>query len=250
MAQGSQTADRAISLLFHAVSSEEPIGLAELGRRSGLNKAATYRLIQSLQNHGLLTREPDGHRYVVGPGLVAMAAMVMRKLEIRVAGRPVLERLAAATLETISLHMRCEDRRICIDTLESKYAIRRVVPMGETLPLYAGPSGKAILAHLPPSELEVVLDHARAAGEDLAVIGQQLEACRVQGFLGLVGDRTPGVGGLCAPVFDSTGVVGVITVSGPTERFNAEAIAGVTELVVRETGLLSAALGHTAQPPV
>jgi DNA-binding IclR family transcriptional regulator len=244
MAQGSQTADRAIEVLFHAVSSEEPVGLAELGRLSGLNKAATYRLVQSLLGHSLLVREPHGRRFVAGPGLIALSAMVMRKVDIRVAARPVMERVAAATGETVSLHVRYQHRRICIDTLESKHPIRRVVPLGENLPLYAGPTGKSILAHLAPDDLAAELEIAADAGEDIERITDQLQLCRDQGFLALVGDRTPDVGGLCIPVFDAVAIAGALTVSGPAERFSSDAIDEVAQEVRDECTALSAALGH------
>jgi len=244
MAQGSQTADRAIEVLLPAVQSDEPLGLADLGRLSGLNKAATYRLVQSLLSHSLLAREPHGRRYVVGPGLVAMSAMVMRKVDIRVAARPVLERIAAATGETVSLHVRYQDRRICVDALESKHPIRRVVPLGETLPLYAGPSGKAILAFVPDAEADEILAEAERNGQDPGAIREQLRTCRNDGVLSAVGDRTPGVGGLSAPVFDATSVAGAITVSGPADRFGKQAMNAVAAQVRDECAALSAALGH------
>lgn len=244
MAQGSQTADRAIEVLLLAVRSEEPLGLGELGRLSGLNKAATYRLVQSLLGHSLLAREPHGRRYVVGPGLVALSAMVMRKVDIRVAARPVLERIAATTGETVSLHVRYQDRRICVDAIESKHPIRRVVPLGETLPLYAGPTGKVILAFLPDGEADEILSDAERNAQDAAAIREQLAICRSDGVLSAIGDRTPGVGGLSAPVFDATSVAGAVTVSGPADRFNRQAMDAVAAQVRDECAGLSAALGH------
>ena len=56
---------------------------------------------------------------------------------------------------------------MCIDGLEGPSPIRRAVPLGESIPLYVGSTGKAILAFLPPAEIDRQLEAAAAAGVDV-----------------------------------------------------------------------------------
>jgi DNA-binding IclR family transcriptional regulator len=150
---GAQTATRALELLELFSGSSHPLGLAEIVDTTDLNRSAAYRLIRALESRRMIVREPNGRRYEVGAGLIAMSARVLDRVNIRRVGRPFVDTIAAATGETVTAHVRNGRQRVCVDVAEGRHQIRRVVPLGETLPLYAGPTGKAILAFVPPVEL-------------------------------------------------------------------------------------------------
>ena len=242
--RGAQTADRALRVLELAVDSARPLTLAELCQLSGFNKAVTYRLLRSLVQRGFLAREPSGRGYVVGYRLIGLAAKVMSGLRIREIARPVLVRIAQQSAETVSLYMRHSNQRVCVDVVEGTQPVRRVIPVGETLPLFVGPSGKVILAWLPPDDLSLILTMARAAGCDWKSLEAQLRHVRSRGYLGLIGDRFPGAGGLSVPIFSGAGIVGAVTISGPAERFGMQAIAKLAPRAMRECAEISKALGY------
>jgi DNA-binding IclR family transcriptional regulator len=247
VAQGAQTADRAIELLLLAANSEQPMSLTGLGEAAGLNKATTYRLVQSLVERDLLAREADGRRYVVGPGLIALSAMVIRKVNLREVARPVMERICAETNETVSLHIRYLHHRICVDSVESTQAIRRVVPPGWMRPLHTGTASKVILAFLPEPEVAENLARAQAEGIDPKPIPAQLKAVREAGYLSSVGDD--GVAGMSVPVFAADGIAAAITVSGPAARFDVEAMDTVAPSVLEAVAGLSATIGYSGDQP-
>lgn len=246
MSEGAQTADRAIQLLLVVAESERPLGLSELSQRSGFNKAATYRLTQALTKHSLLARETDGGRYVIGSGLVALSARVLQKVNVREIARPAMERLAAATSETVSLYVRHFRHRICVAVVEGRHPVRWVVPLGDSQPLFVGLTGKVILAFQPAEEIAAIVEWAAEQGLDSARIASQLQRVRTQGYLAGVGDRMAGVGGLSAPVFDSSGVAAALTISGPGDRFTTKVAETMAELVLRECEGISAEIGHPA----
>jgi DNA-binding IclR family transcriptional regulator len=62
-----------------------------------------------------------------------------------------------------------------------------------------------------------------------------------------VGDRTPGVGGLSAPLFNADGIVGSLTISGPSSRWNEDAMELAVPLLMQVTGELSTSLGHRSE---
>lgn len=248
-AHGAQTADRALRLLLLAVDSAAPLGLVELGRRAGLNNAATYRLLRPLVNRRLLSRDSGGRGYTVGPGLIGLAARVMSGLRVREVARPMLVRLAEHTAETVSLHARHSQQRVCVDVVEGSQPVRRVVPVGESVSLYAGPSGKVILAWLPSDEADLILESAVAEGHDRKSLVAQLKRVRADGYLATVGDRFPGVGGLSVPVFGGTHIVGAVTVSGPADRFGLKEMVRLAPTVMEACADISAALGYTGGAP-
>ena len=242
--RGAQTADRAIQLLLALVESAGVVSLRDLGESTGLNRAATYRLIQPLLTHGWVTRDARGG-YRLGPGLIALSARVLSTVRIREPAREVMERIAALTSETVSLHVPHLLTRVCIDGIESPLPVRRVVPFGESLPVFVGPTGKAMLAWLPPEQVSAALKQAGTLGLDPARIREHLELVRRDGYLGVVDDRLPGVGGLSVPIFGVDGIAGAITVSGPSYRFDMAAMSAIAPRVVAECRALSQLLGHT-----
>jgi DNA-binding IclR family transcriptional regulator len=242
---GAQTADRVIRLLLAVARSSEPLGITDLSRVTGFERAAVHRLIQPLLEHGFVTRESRGKRYVLGPGLIEMWALGMGKFGLRDHARGALERVAATTTETVSLHIRDDLHRICIDVVEGAHPVRRVVPVGERLPLYSGPTGKAMLAFLPEETIGAALTAGAAEGVDPVHARSDLEDARANGYLALVGDRVAGVGGLSVPVFDASGVVAVVTASGPARRFDEETMAEFAPYVRAECASISTVLGYT-----
>jgi IclR family KDG regulon transcriptional repressor len=242
--KGAQTADRAIQLLLALVEAGGLVSLRDLGELAGLNRAATYRLIQPLLKHGWVTRDARGG-YRLGPGLIALSARVLRTVSIREPAREVMERIAALTAETVSLHVPHLLTRVCIDGIESSLPVRRVVPFGQSLPVYVGPTGKAMLAWFPAEQVSAALREAANLGLDTSRIREHLDLVRRDGYLGVVDDRLPGVGGLSVPIFGVDGIAGVITVSGPSYRFDMAAMSAIAARVVAECRDLSQLLGHS-----
>ena len=92
------------------------------------------------------------------------------------------------------------------------------------VPLYAGPSGKAILAFLPAEDYTANVLAAERVGEDVVALEAQLASIRELGYIAAVGDRIAGVGGLSVPVWDARGVTASVTISGPAERWTQRAM--------------------------
>jgi DNA-binding IclR family transcriptional regulator len=240
---GTQTARRALQLLTTIVNSDEPLSLGEAAAAINVNRTTVYRLLRELEGHALVKPTPDGRRFVPGSGLVAIAARVLRGVDVRSSARPFLDRISDATNETIGLHIRDRRYRVCIDVIEGRQAIRRVVPLGERLPLFAGPSGKVILAHLPDDEQASILEWALDEGQPAERIREQLEQARVDGYLVTISDRIAGVGGLSVPIFDVQGVVGALTLSGPAQRWDTAAMQAAVPVVTAAARGLSELLG-------
>lgn len=247
---GAQTARRAIHVLRVIAESDEPLGLTEVARRAGLNKAGANRLLQALMAEGIVERAPGGRRYAVGGALVALSAKVMQRLELRQLARAAMQRLSVETSETVSLYVRHELDRVCVEVVEAPYPVRWMVSVGDTQPLHVGLTGQVILAYLSDDDVSAVL---AAAGDAIKpdVLYRHMARTRKDGFLAEPGQRVVGVNGVSAPIFDASGVIAAMTISGPGDRFTPEAARSVGPQLVREASDLSASLGaaQSSQSP-
>lgn len=239
----AQTAARALDLLDAVVRAPRPRGLMEIAEQTGIDKSTASRLLGLLVERGFVSRDEDSRRYGVGPAMFGLAAAVSARMDIRTVASAHLAALRAAARETVSLHLRAGRRRVCVDGAESDQPVRRVVPVGESLPLYLGPSGKIMLAYLEPRERALVLADARAAGADVAAIRHQISEFAAAGYAITAGDRTPGVRAISAPIFGARGVIASITVAGPSDRFSDDGAHHCLPALLDAARATSAAVG-------
>jgi DNA-binding IclR family transcriptional regulator len=239
----SRTATRAFALLDSVIYSPTPLGLMDIVESTGVDKSTTQRLLTFLVDNGMLQRDEGTKRYGVGPRTFAMAAAVGARSDLRAIAAPFFLALRDRSGESVSLHLSVAGRRVCVDGLESLHPIRRVIPLGESLPLNLGPSGKAILAFLPQRELLRVLDSAHLDDAGTEKLNADLRSVRDDGYLLTESDRSANIRGLSAPIFDAHGVTASLTIAGPSDRWTeADAVSCVPALL-DAVGSISSSLG-------
>ena len=133
-----------------------------------------------------------------------------------------------------------------IEKMDSLLYLRIAEPVGFRRPLIVGASRKAILAFLPPREVEGILRAARSAdGPALRRLRTELARIRREGYAVGRGETTPGTTGIAAPLFDARGVaVGAISVSAPDQRFPEARILDVAVPVPEAARAISRTLGY------
>lgn len=94
------TTSKALSLLDIFDSGRNRIGLSELARASGVNKATCFRLMSELAGHGLVEKITEGGDYRIGPAVLRLAALREAAVPTRDAALPILQDLAEQTAET------------------------------------------------------------------------------------------------------------------------------------------------------
>lgn len=243
----SQTAGRLLDLFQAVVRNDQPRGLMELAESTEIDKSTAARLLGLLVERGLICRNEQTRRYDIGPEFVAMLTTFTSRLDVRRVAAPHLTALRDASGETVSLHLKVAQSRICIDGLESDHPVRRVAPLGESMPLYEGPSGKVILAHLEDTESATVLSAAASAGLDLGVLRVQLDEIRKAGVALTEGDRTPGVRAASACIFGPQGALGSITIAGPSTRWSTSAAESVSGQLTEAARAVSSTMGGIPQ---
>jgi DNA-binding IclR family transcriptional regulator len=209
-----------------------------------------HRLVSVLAGRGFLTRDPATAQYRLGLNAFRLGAMFLSQTHVREAALPVIHALARATGETVNLNVVIDRHRVCIEKAESAHDIRHAVELGRPMPLYAGASGKVLLAHLPEPEIEAVLGGrlSRLTGRTVvepARLRRSLELIRRRGVAETSDERVEGASAVSAPVRDASGrVVAGLTISGPTYRFTPDRVRRYTTLVREGARSISAGLGY------
>ena len=243
--------NQASQILFClALSDSTHMSLIDICNQIGIHKSKAYSILLTLQKFGLIQRNVDGKGYALGPGLIALSRKVLENFNIPRLAEPALENLGKQTGGTATLGLIADDKVFVAAKYESSSDIGITVRVGYRFPLTFGSHGKAIAAFLPQEEFDnlIASDHLFFYGHkekaDFTKLKKELDQCRRDGFALGLGEITPGVNTVAAPVFGSNShPIGYITVLG---LFNAETAKKHGPLVSEAAKKLSEQLGHGA----
>lgn len=144
---GSQTLSRGIRILEVLAESERPLSIAELAEALDLHRSIIYRMLRTLEDHGLVVRD-DAGRLALGAGLAALASGVARNL--RQAAQPEITEVADELGMTCLVVGALEDEAVTLLSATPRRSTAVVsYRIGHRHPLVRGGSGKAVLLGMP-----------------------------------------------------------------------------------------------------
>jgi DNA-binding IclR family transcriptional regulator len=217
-----QSVDRAAALLKAIADSSHPPTVVELAADCGLNRSTAWRLLATLDAHGLIERDPVSQRYSLGYAFLRIAAGAELDPLVRRA-RPVLEQLARETRETTNLAVAKRFNLVYVDQVDPPQ-IMAPNWFGRSVPLHSTSTGKAYLAFLTEEERRTVLPrrlerHTPTTITDRRTLDQELERVRQDGYALCVGELEESLFGASAPVLsEQDRPVAIVSVWGTEHR--------------------------------
>jgi DNA-binding IclR family transcriptional regulator len=225
-----RSVERALDLLDALARHEAPIRLADLARATGLHRATALRILNTLQARDYVSAGPDGYR--IGIAFLGGAHAFLVTDPTGRTATPVLQQLAETTGLTASFHVRSGTERVLVARVEGSSPLRYQLPIGRRLPLFLG-AGRVLAAAMDEAErrelFEAVGTMRTAQGSEVSgeEVEQVLTLIRRQGFYVSVDERALGTSGVSVPVQDADGrVIGVLTLSGPSEKHPVDELEG------------------------
>ncbi|WP_091408703.1 helix-turn-helix domain-containing protein [Friedmanniella luteola] len=129
---------RATRLLGCFRQGEPSLTLAELVRRSGYSKTATYRLLLTLEGAGWLGRDAaSAFRLTIR--LFEIGAILVDSLDLRQLGHPLMKGLAGRCGLAVHLVVPSGPRTVCIERVDHPRNVRILhLDVGDSQPLHQG----------------------------------------------------------------------------------------------------------------
>src|SRR4051812_5997814 len=205
-------------LLATLLQQEGPMRVTDAAERLGVSGSTAHRLLGMLVYRDFAEQLPD-RRY--GPGPLMRGGRLPQEpvVRLREAALPHLRRLVDELGETANLMVLAGGDVRFLATVECGHILRVGDRTGRTLPAIASSGGKALLAGLPPAELDTVLGDR----DDGAVgrLQRELRLVRRRGFA--VNDEETEAGltaiGAAVPAAEPPAA---ISVAMPTARYSRE----------------------------
>lgn len=249
------TTAKALSLLTHFNHGRLEIGLSDLTRLSGMNKATVYRLMSELQEVGFVEQLDNARSYRLGPQVLRLAALREASVPILSASRRVLRELSEETGETTHLSLLQGDQLASLShAYAPQHATKVMMEDAEVLTFHGTASGLAVLGFAEAPFVERVLNgplEARTAHTqtDPAAIRALVAEVRTTGMAQSVGGFEAEVHSHAVPIFGpDRAVIGALAVAAPTSRMSEEQKQAIPR-ALRAAGLaLTQRIGGVCPP--
>jgi DNA-binding IclR family transcriptional regulator len=242
-----QAVDRAVALLKAVAASERPATALELAASCELNRSTAWRLLATLEHHGLIEREPATQRYCLGYSATQLAGTTGQDALIR-RSRPTLKRFCEATGELVTLAVAQRFGLVYVDQVDPPNSIGPDW-LGRPLPLHATSAGKTYLAWLSEAERDAILPaqlerYTPTTITDRTRLEAELVEIRRDGYGVCVGETEEFSNGASAAVLDLRArPVAVVNVWGPSQRVTRRRLASLGRQALRAAHEISAGLG-------
>ena len=219
-----QSVDRAVSLL-RAVADAGRGGAATvaLGESCGLNRATAWRLLSTLETHGLVVSDRASGRWSLGPGLVDIARSAGSEVVLRDV-HEVLQSVALQTGETAALAVLRHGALTYVDEVFPTHdrVGELVRPAGQPARDLDGQGAAGLVdggGAGPADAASPQALHRDARSPTARRLRADLDRSRERGYATCHGEFDASAWGVSAPVLDRTGrLLAVLSIWGPPTR--------------------------------
>lgn len=145
-----KSAKRVLEILQFFAAAKAPASLSQVSVALGFPKPSCLALLATLEANGYAF-QINGRYYLTRRWLnESQAVSAHDQLVLRL--RPVLEQLRTRLGETLILAQRAGDRALYLDVAEAQQVVRFSAHAGQSKPLHASASGRALLGLMPLAE--------------------------------------------------------------------------------------------------
>lgn len=230
-----------------------PLQLGAVAQVLGRPKGTVHRMLATLVNTGYLAQDRATGHYSLTLKLWRLGAAAVARLDAVNIARPWLERLVAATDETVHLSLLDGAGGIVyIAKVESPRSIRVQTQLGQSSPAWCTSTGRSILAFNPQVAARVLSQPLAARTPKTVTHPERIQAIlreiAARGYAVTRSENHPEMGGIAAPIRDHAGAVNMACGIGiPVFRMNREFVERRIPHVVKTAQAISAALGFRAE---
>lgn len=254
--EGSSTAvERAVAILEAVAARPGGMTNAEISSRLGIPKSSASYILRTLEHSGYLRRNLATGKYRLGLKVLSFSRVVLAELDIRELALPVLRSLVERTQLTAHLAVLDHGEAVYIERVDAPGFIKMDTWVGRRMSVHSTSVGKALVAHLPKTEVEAILRQRGLPKRTPRTITvpsrylRELNRVRAQGYAVDDEENSPGVRCVAAPIFDRLGKVQAsVGVSGTTGQVDDSNLPRFAELVKEAARRISRHLGRLGGP--
>lgn len=223
---GVKTA-RTIFDILEMLQSNDGLSVSELAAEANMAKSTAHRHLTSMEQIGYIVRENNS--YYVGLKFLNLGIYARNRYNIYLQSRSKVDELADETGERVQLMIEEHGHGVQLYPKFGERSVKTDARPGQRVHLHSNAAGKAILAFLPRSRVEEIINkwgcprRTENTITDPNVLFSELCEIRDQGIALNDGERIEGLRAVGVPILNGNrNVVGSISISGPSGRFTGD----------------------------
>ena len=218
--------EKAIKVLFLFQGEKTVWGVREISAHLGYNPTTVQRILNTLKAYSFVDQDLNTRRYRLGNIFFSFLQTLQTNYSVIGTVQPLMNDLLSRIQETVHLETIEGMNRICIHTIESSKRLKASMPIGSKAPLYSGATSKCLLAFSSQDFIEEYLKDAKLIPitkntiTGIKDLRKELESIRKKGYAESLGELTPGLGALSAPLFNHRGdLLAALSLAIPERRY-------------------------------
>lgn len=235
---GIRVIARAADVLMSLSTHPEGLSLREIAQFVKLPRSTVQRIVNSLEEANLVIAASPTSGFRLGPTITRLAEAV-RPFDIARMAHPLIVQLSTETGETVDFTILSHGKAVVVDQISGIHPLQAVSAVGTSLPLYGSASGKALLAALPPKELEALRPQiqlkpmTKNTTMSWDQLNLELEMIRETGLAFDQEEYMIGITSVATALHGPGGELAAVSIPVPTDRFRAKEKQLVESLVDR-----------------
>jgi DNA-binding IclR family transcriptional regulator len=231
---------KAFQLLRAVAHSPKSLGIVELAQRLGYSKSTTHGLVHALLREGVLTQGPGARKLFLGPTIAELLFSNWHQEEVNEQAQPILNEIRDGINETVILGVRIRNRVLIMATAEAFESLKISVPLGSTIPLFAGAVGKVFLAEENPEHAAALINdqglphYTPRSITDVKAYRMELDRVRAQGYAVDIEEYLPGIRAVAVALHNRRGLPTALWVVGISANMDSDKIQKIAVIAMEK----------------
>lgn len=234
--------EKALDVLELLADAPDGLTMREIAQTLNRAMGELYRIVVYLCERGYLAQNPQTNRYTLTLRLFEIAHRYEPTQRLIRQALPALERIAAATEQSCHIGVLSRANVLVLASAPSPRPAGYSVRAGAFFSVDQTSSGHVILAYSDAAKQQEHISRVSGAAAK-KLVRARFRRIRRDGFEDAASTMVAGVRNLCAPVFDSRGIVAAVTCGFIGQTDEKASPAEALRIVRAATSDLSHALG-------
>ena len=148
---------RAIMILESISLCQQPAGVHQIGKMTGIHPTTVFRIVRTLCKYGWLIQHPDS-KYSIGMSIHSIGSQFNIFNDLKEVSFFTMQKLSDSIGQPVNLMVRQNNTSILIQQTHSKNVYNTLGAVGSRTPLYITACGKVLLSGLTDTLLELIID--------------------------------------------------------------------------------------------
>ncbi len=223
--------------ILEAISlSRKGAGVNKIARDLKMAKSTVHGITSILEDLGAIMRDPLTKRYTLGLTLFELGRLAYSQIDLKDLARPIMEELMEKTQESVFLGVLNGERVTILDIVESRQDLKITSPVGTTIPLLAGATGKVFLACMEEEKVkEIIRKKGFTRYTENTIIDpekylQEIRSVREKGYATDYEEYILGVRAVVSPIKGEVHLMSALWVVGFRTSLNGDKMRALIEM--------------------